>query len=295
DGRTLATAADGVVRVWAVEPGVRAAGLAGTGGRFGSRGIFSRDGERLLTGRWLCDARGGAPIADLGHEGGAYLEGGPTQNPWRVLDGRRVCPEGGIQVWDARTGALLFARDGARDEFFVHWHLVAVSVDGARYAVTRAARWSGERLGDAEVRLVDLADGRERTRFAITAASSMDLSADGRRLLVGSRDGVARVWDAESGRLLATFAGHAPGHDVRGVAFLLDGRGAASGAVDDPLCVWALRTGAEYLRRPLGEHDARYVSSPGGEHRTWHPTPGEVAEVEAWAGLRPPRRWTAEP
>jgi WD40 repeat protein len=291
DGRTLVTATEGVVRVWAIRSGEAAAGVPRTRDDLCSA-AFSRDGARLLTGQWLCDARTGTPITYLGHRTGLYLEGAPTRNPLRLLDGRIVCFERGISLWDAGTGNPIPRPQSAGDEFFDHSQQVATSADGLIYAVTQAGDRSGRPLRKEEVRLVGLDDGRERARFLIMAASSIDLSADGSRLLVGSSDGVVRVWDTATGRLMTSFTGHAPGHVVSGVAFLIGDRFVASGADDDALCVWDSHTGVERMRDPLGGGAARFH---GSDLRYWHPTPGGIAEIEAWAGLRMPRCWAAEP
>ena len=57
--------------------------------------------------------------------------------------------------------------------------------------------------------------------------SSAAFSADGKLVLTGSWDHTARLWDAESGKELRTFAGHADG--VYSVAFAPDGRQVLTG------------------------------------------------------------------
>src|SRR6187397_2160189 len=52
--------------------------------------------------------------------------------------------------------------------------------------------------------------------------TSVAFSPDGRRLLTGSRDKTAKLWDAETGKEIRSFAGHSA--EVYGVAFSPDGR-----------------------------------------------------------------------
>ncbi|KAF7968758.1 hypothetical protein HWV62_29555 [Athelia sp. TMB] len=68
-------------------------------------------------------------------------------------------------------------------------------------------------------------------------------SPDGLRIASGSADGFVRVWDAETGALIAApFEGHTA--SVYSVAFSPDGQWIASGSADNSVCVWNAETGA---------------------------------------------------
>jgi WD40 repeat protein len=72
--------------------------------------------------------------------------------------------------------------------------------------------------------------------------SSVAFSPDGRKVLSGSRDNTLKLWDAASGGLLRTFAGHS--HEVLSVAFSPDGRQVLSGSRDNTLKLWGAASGA---------------------------------------------------
>ena len=74
--------------------------------------------------------------------------------------------------------------------------------------------------------------------------------ADG-RIVTGSDDHTARIWEAADGRELARLAGHAA--RVRSVAVTPDGTRIVTGSLDNTARIWEAASGRELAR--LAGHD----------------------------------------
>lgn len=117
--------------------------------------------------------------------------------------------EGGIRLWDPRTGTLVRTLEGHEARIAEVTGLV-FSSDGKRLA---SASYDGT------ARLWDVVAGREIARFAghEAAVKGVAFSADGRQLATGGDDRRVILWDTASGAPVRVFSG--PANMVYGVAF----------------------------------------------------------------------------
>jgi serine/threonine protein kinase len=115
------------------------------------------------------------------------------------------------------------------------------------------------------------------------------LSPDGTRVVTGSDDGTARVWDARTGTPPLELKGHRSA--VWGVAFSADGTRIVTGSADGTAKVWDARTGAPLLELKghtgavnsvaLGADGTRIVTgSADGTAKVWDAPTGPELKGE---------------
>ncbi|HXP62899.1 MAG TPA: serine/threonine-protein kinase, partial [Dongiaceae bacterium] len=115
--------------------------------------------------------------------------------------------------------------------------------------------------------------------------TSVAFSPDGQRILTGSGDRTAKVWDAASGKELFALKGHTG--EVHGAAFFPDGRRIVTGSWDGTARVWDAASGRELV--PLDGHGAPILSvafSPDGQQIAAGRFDGTVEVWEAARGHR---------
>jgi WD40 repeat protein len=190
----------------------------------------------------------------------------PRQSPQLLLGGENF-----LRVWDvesAEVTALISLSQGlvANDTALS----LAASPDG-RHALVGC--WFYE-----ETRLIDLERGECVRRFTghrswllplprPASVSSVAFSPDGRRVLTGSLDQTARVWEVDSGTQLARFRGHCGlwgWRGVTGVAFRGDGKQALSAGEDGTVRLWESATGREMARFQHGARVCCLTCTPAG-------------------------------
>jgi WD40 repeat protein len=177
-------------------------------------------------------------VAAFTWDGRRLLSGGKdkTVRVWNVEDGKSAEP------WTSRLAAGEI-------------HALAVSPVGSRFATggtgTGAVLWDADR-------------GELRTIGTTADLTAIAFSPRGRFVaLASSKENVARIWEAATGREVRVLTGHT--QPVKTLAFSPDGRFLATGSEDKTTRLWDVETGIE-LRRLTG-NDGRVnglVFTPDG-------------------------------
>jgi len=147
-----------------------------------------------------------------------------------------------IRVWDVATGRIVRTirgeiGDGDPGKIYA----LALSRDGRLLA-------AGGRTGTAghgqPIRLYDLNEGTLTGLLEghDDAVLSLDFSPDGERLVSGSTDDTAIIWDVASRKALHRLVGHKG--DVNAARFTADASGVVTASDDNTLKLWDARDGA---------------------------------------------------
>ncbi|MBY0459082.1 MAG: protein kinase, partial [Gemmataceae bacterium] len=179
-------------------------------------------------------------------------------------DGARILTEAGglVRLWDAETGAEIAKirttgtfrriRDLPRAPFSPDGKLFITFTDGHPVAILRDARTGTE---------VKTLVGHSSTIETAT------WSNDGTKIVTGSRDGTARVWDSKTGQPITVFRGHVAADvratGVRTATWSPDGSQVATTGYDNMLRLWDPSTAKESLpARAHGANGSCCVWSP---------------------------------
>jgi len=162
----------------------------------------------------------------------------------------------GIEMQDARlTGATI--QDSVISEALGIVHTVASTPSGSYWAVSSIN-------GAVHVRR----NGGQTAHRSIPAhkraVMTLTFSPDEKILATGSWDCTVKLWDLQTGALVATLAGHTD--YVQSIAFSPDGKRLASGSDDQTLRIWDMASGA-CLRTIHAHTDNTYgvAWSPDGQ------------------------------
>jgi len=222
--------------------------------------VARRDGKALLV------ADGAGEVCECDVETGQVLHQWSTgQSGLRRAryspDEKRVLTTGAspptLKEWDLATGRERIAITGT-----MHSFREGIYGTEGKTAVVDGVNGSGPLLAH-----YDLSDGRllkEWLNDYYTHARSIALSADGQRLLVGSRH-KATEWLLGEHKLLGTYTGH-HGHAVVSVAYCKDPSQILTGSRDGSIRRWN-RTEREVLLRwcPHSTHVTHMAVSPDGQ------------------------------
>jgi WD40 repeat protein/tRNA A-37 threonylcarbamoyl transferase component Bud32 len=256
DGKRLASAAGGDVKVWNAQTGkeLRTFTLKDAVERIP---VFSPDGKRVAS---CCDndyrivkvwdtQSGQELLAIRGNTSGVR---GMAFSP----DGQHLAGgslEGTLKVWDAQTGQELLTCKGHTAAV----NGVAFSPDGKHLA--SASNDNTGRLWNAQTGQ-EVWTFRGHTRFV----NGVAFSPDGKHLASASGDHLVKVWDVQTGQELLTIRGHSDW--VRSVTFSPDGKHLASASADNTVKVWDAQTGQKPLTLKAGTTPVAGVAfSPDGK------------------------------
>jgi WD40 repeat protein len=264
----VTTTIDGPAAVWDTETGGRVAQLVGHGAAVRSA-AFSPDGGLVVTGgaddtARVWDADRGTTVAVLKGHGASVGRVAFTPDGQSVVTG---ADDGSVRRWDVGTGVVLSGHAAPRAPLrgtlgqLASINSAEASPDG-RLVVTAA--------NDGTARLWDTRTGREivrpedcgrsasfpyscltaavvtSTAAAIGAGGYLEgaaFSPDGREVATAGPSGAAFVFDATSGRELASLRGH--NGRVFDVAFSSDGGRLVTAGEDDTARVWNASDGRE--------------------------------------------------
>jgi WD40 repeat protein len=252
----------------------------------------------------------GALLADLA---------APVRGVRFTPDGARVVTwevSGEIRSWDASSGALLstvhtkkisaaaFTPDVTKivtlcpDDGSAHVVELPTGTESAVFPIVHPAaaetqllvRPDGAVLFSAVVlgQTVEVWDLRTGTRLRsidsgvpITGFSE---TRDGARLVTHGIDGVARVWDAGSGNLVASFAGHAD--VITRSDSIADGTRLVTTSLDGTAKIWDLASGTQRASLPTGGAVFSARFSPDGRRIATWSVDGTLTMWSAVTGAR---------
>lgn len=242
EGKELVTQSDRVLRVWDLAAPSEASNWAAVERGWVSA-AFSPDGERLLTGQLLCDARTGKVIAQLTTDGPGYLEGGPPMDGRTLTDDRfvEISPMYGIAIVETTTGQQLGRNESRR---FSLKHTVRFTRDarmfvyGVRHGPDRAK----------PLKLVRVEDATEIGELPIGDALAFEIAPAGSQLATAHADGGIRIWELPSFSLLNEWQATTE-TPIERLIYSLDGARLVARCKDDFYVQWRARDGARLGQR----------------------------------------------
>ncbi|GJE99331.1 WD40 repeat domain-containing protein [Phanerochaete sordida] len=236
NGKLLAAAIGNTIAVWRLQDGLTVQRLERDGHTETIQQIaFSPDGQHVVLGAddrlaLVWDVKTGDVVHRLeGHKATIYYA---AFSP----DGTRIATRSSdseLRMWSASSGELLYAntdlKSSSSDE-------ILFSPDGSRLAAH-----SDTSSGHSAMAVLDCCTGERIAMLRKQEIYRMAFSPSGDRIVTGSRDGSACVWDATSGKALLELKEHMD--EVNAVAFSPDGGEVATASEDGTVVTYDSRTG----------------------------------------------------
>jgi len=293
DGQKVLTlngdGAGNTVRIWAVQPKSELPNLPNHGS--GINGVaFSPDGRLLATGDsagviHLWDAHGGKLIRELATED--VINYGLQFSPDGYYLASGQWNSGVVQLWDVQTGQEVrrFTSEsiGGLNE-------LAFSPDG-RFLFGGGGVFLEP--SEANAYLWDTQTGDIILTIPLTESGSfygVDYSPDGKYLLTAHTDGVARLWDAATGKLVREYDPHQ--ESLVSAKFSTDGKMILTAGDGGKARLWDVKTGQQ-IRQLVGHTDiiSHMAFSPNGLYAATASFDGTVRLWEVSSG-KELRRYT---
>lgn len=148
-----------------------------------------------------------------------------------------------VRVWDVETGktARIIRGESASGDWGTIYTM-ALSPDG-RWLAVGGYLSAADRAVASAVRLYDFASGKMETLFKghDNVVYAVAFSPDSKRLISGSGDKTAIVWDLATRQQALRLSGHTK--TIKAVAFTRDGDRVVTGSEDETLRLWSLADG----------------------------------------------------
>lgn len=239
NGEKLLTAGwDHTARIWNLKTGLAEQKLLGQHNDDINHAVFSPDGRKVLTASddttaVLWNLQSGQPELTLRGHGKRVNSAAFSRNGRWILT---ASDDRTARIWDAKSGeeclvirghdwavqSAEFSRDAKR--------VITASDDNTAriWQLTRSEKTDGTTRWNAEQQWV--------LKGHSAAVVAGGFSPDGRRVITGSRDDTALIWDAETGKELLTLRSHT--QDVTSARFSDDGRHVLTGSRDGTAVLW---------------------------------------------------------